>query len=109
MTHIPYRAGQEIEVEIDGAKSAATVSTYRIIGNSQIMTVKDCEGRSITLAAKLPKSPDGLAPIIAVQPDMTEARRIALASLAGGQGHMPVTAQLNVLAMAVLALTGGAA
>jgi len=108
MTKVPYRAGQEIDIEVDGVTRQAKVETYRIINDRQIMTVRDHDGNAVTLTIKLPMSEDGAAPILIAQPDMTVARKVALATLSGVNTRLPVAAEANLLAAAVVALTGGA-
>jgi hypothetical protein len=109
MTTIPFCVGQSVDVEIDGATRQAKVETYRIAGDRQIMTVRDHDGQAITLVVKLPIAEGGDAPIVVAPANIGMARTVALTMLAGHSTRLPVTAEANMLAAAVVALTGGAA
>jgi hypothetical protein len=109
MSNIPFRVGQPVDVVIDGATKQAKVETYRIIGDRQIMTVRDHDGQAITLVVKLPIVEGGTAPIVVAPANIGIARTVALTMLSGHSTRLPVAAEANMLAAAVVALTGGAA
>jgi len=109
MSRPPFKIGQVVDVVIDSSTKLAKVETYRIVGDRQILTVRDHDGQAVTLVVTLPATEGGDALIVVPPVDVASARNVALTMLAGINTRLPVAAEANLLAAAVVALTGGAA
>jgi len=108
MTNQPYKVGDVIDVDFRGRAVKAEVVTYRTASRRQILTVRTENDGLLTLAIELPVT-EGVASISVPPADIAAARVIALSILARHETRMPVAAEANLLASAVIALTGGAA
>jgi hypothetical protein len=102
----PFRVGDL--VSLDGATSLEVV-TYRLAGARQVMSLMDAAGAIVTVAVDLDRTEgDGGIAVAAGPVDLGIARALALDVLSGHQrARLPVAAELNLLAAAIVDLTGG--
>jgi len=100
----PLPVGSLIEVSDQGGKKiTATIETYRQVGGSQIISAVDEQGRYHTLALDLRSADGGESEVV----DISYARHLALQVMGEHHHRIPVSTESNVLADAVIALTGG--
>ncbi len=102
----PLRTGTMIRITGAGGPVEAEVVSYTLNGDIQLITAKDATGHLHRVAMDLsdPAPAEGAAII-----DIDYARALAVQVLAGHRHRLPVTVEANILAEAVLALTGGPA
>lgn len=101
----PFRIGEIVSL---GDFPDMEVVTYRLAGSRQVMTLRGADGALSTVAVDLDRTEgDGVA--VAVAPvDVGVARALAQDVLSGRQrSRLPVAAEVNLLAAAVIDLTGG--
>ncbi|MDA8230373.1 MAG: hypothetical protein M0006_03450 [Magnetospirillum sp.] len=106
MTADLIRAGERFAVD----DRMLEVVTYRIAGTRQIISARDIrqDGAALTTVVIDLARPD--ADGLVVGPvDPAVARALALEVLGGHRQRLPVATEANILAAAVVALTGGAA
>ncbi|TXH34813.1 MAG: hypothetical protein E6Q98_18200 [Rhodospirillaceae bacterium] len=102
-----YKVGDDLTIEVNGVMVPAKVETYRLAERRQILTLSTEGHGQHTMVVDLPVI--GGAALVAVPPaDIEAARTVALTILAGGNSRLPVGVETNLMAAAVVALTGGA-
>ncbi len=102
-----FRTGDTIALSPDGAEME--VVTYRMAGTRQIITARTAAGELRTVVVDLDRIQAGGASVVVPPIDPVVARNLALDVLGGHRSRMPVTTEANLLAAAVVLLTGGAA
>lgn len=108
MRREPLKIGDVLSLESGGKiMSGGEVVASHLTADRQIISVRTDAGDK---AMVLDLTGDvGKPPIIIPPVDVADARAIALAVLIGVGNRMPVTARVNMLAAAVIDLTGGVA
>jgi len=104
----PLRIGDPIEIS-DGRHSVTyEVVTFRTAGRRQIVTAKDGDGALHTVVVDLSEVAGRHDQVVVGPVAIDVARALALDLLGGHRTRLPVSAEANILAAAVVALTGGA-
>jgi len=110
MSRAPLKIGDVIDFTPAGEASSVSgeVVTFRLVeGRRQFVNLKTDRG-SCTLVIDL-TAPEGSPGRVLSPVDIDAARGVALSMMAGINTRLPVAAEANLLAAAVVALTGGAA
>ncbi len=104
----PLRIGERIEISNGDHTVAYEVVTYRRDGSRQIVTAKDGDGALHTVVVDLARLPGQVGQVVVGPVAIDVARALALDVLGGHRTRLPVSEEANILAAAVVALTGGA-
>jgi len=104
----PFRIGDPVEITSGDTVVTYEVATFRRDGHRQIITAKDAEGSLHTVVVDLSRAPGQIGQVVVGPVALDVARELALDVLGGHRARVPVSAEANILAAAVVALTGGA-
>lgn len=98
--------GERFQIGTGNSAIDLEVVTFIKTGSRQIVTAKDADGVSHTVVIDL--APISPAPVLVGPVDIGVARALAIDVLGKHATRIPVTAEANILAAAVITLTGGA-
>lgn len=98
-----YRIGDQVATEGKADPIGEVVALRDVSATRQVLTVKTTEGTVVPVTVDLTEG----GPIVLPPASLPEAVNLAQVIAAGSQSHMAVTAQLAILANAVITMAAG--